>query len=372
MTSPRPGDATTGIASPARFREIDTLRAIAALLVVWLHVAQTYGRLAPSLRSSWMYETLRWLDVGRVGVVVFFLISGFVVPSSIRAARAGEARRFLVKRAFRLFPAYWLSIPLAAWACWWLWGRDFGTVDLLVNFTLLQDWLGFKAAEGVYWTLLVEWVFYAMCVALLLSGRLHDDRLLFALAALGALLFGFAMFLRWTGHALVPTTLAFWFLNLSVMLCGALYRRWVDVGAPRAGRLGLAVASLFAFHLLALPAAATWAIGPRHNAALAYAVGFAVFLLGARWCPVRSRLTDWLGTISYSIYLFHPIVFMAAFHGIWMLPRASPWRQLPLGVYVGAMLLATLVVADLVYRLVEAPCIRWGRRVAGEVASAER
>jgi peptidoglycan/LPS O-acetylase OafA/YrhL len=86
--------ASAGVAGP-RLRRIDALRGIAALLVVWLHVAESYVGLGP-IDGRWMYEFARSIDVGRVGVVAFFLISGFVIPFSIRIDSPAPVGSFLL------------------------------------------------------------------------------------------------------------------------------------------------------------------------------------------------------------------------------------------------------------------------------------
>src|SRR5690606_27081696 len=122
--------------------------------------------------GRWIHELASTLDVGRVGVVAFFLVSGFVVPYSIRPDLPAPIGSFVIKRVFRLFPAYWLSIPLGALTGWWLWGRGFGTRELLLNATMLHEAFGAPPAIGLYWTLLVEMVFYALCVVLLIARSL--------------------------------------------------------------------------------------------------------------------------------------------------------------------------------------------------------
>ena len=64
-----------------RFSHIDALRGIAALLVIWLHVSEVFVHISPetAAQGTALYTVAWAVDVGRVGVVVFFAISGFVV-----------------------------------------------------------------------------------------------------------------------------------------------------------------------------------------------------------------------------------------------------------------------------------------------------
>lgn len=350
-----------------RLRYIDSLRAIAALLVLWLHVGDSFVHLggALPLRGAWLQGFASSIDLGRVGVVVFFLISGFVIPFSMHPAQPTPVRTFLIKRFFRIFPAYWLSIPFGALTGWWLWGHEFGAVDFLVNLTLLQDLFGLRSAEGLYWTLLVELVFYGLCVTLLLTKCLDKPRRLLALALLLGGVHTLAMIARWYGTPIMASTAAFWFLNLSIMLCGTLYRQLVFAPTPARDRLAcIGTIALLGYYLVVLPSAAVWAIGFERNALVAYALGLLIFIVGTRWVRIQTRLTDWLGAISYSIYLFHPVVFMSL---LWLLSRqpvGSWWRSQHLGIYLAVNIVLTVAIAAAVYRCIEQPGIRLGRRLA--------
>src|SRR6218665_1482104 len=98
---------------PDRLVHIDAMRAIAALLVVWVHIAETLAPVAGE--RGWVYDVARELNVGGIGVTMFFLISGFVIPSSLRddRPRGEELRVFAIRRFFRLYPAFWFSLPFA-------------------------------------------------------------------------------------------------------------------------------------------------------------------------------------------------------------------------------------------------------------------
>jgi peptidoglycan/LPS O-acetylase OafA/YrhL len=362
-------DSTAG--ETGRLRYIDALRGIAALLVLWLHVANSYRALSPQTAAHvrWLNDFVSEIDIGRIGVVMFFLISGFVIPFSIRPGSAAPIGSFAIRRVFRLYPAYWLSVPLAAFVFFWAAGRPFGAWsagqpftagDFLVNLTLLQEAFGVRDANPVYWTLLVEIVFYVLCVGLLLCRSLHSPRRVAIVCASLAALHLFGVFMVWIGRPVLTIDAAFWMLNLSVMFWGTLYR--FDLRGERIARLVFLGVGIV--YVLALPIA-SMAIGkslPIYT--VSYAIGFLVFIAGTRIARIETRLTDWLGRVSYSTYLFHPIVFYPIWSWLMHQPVASPWRTQHLAVYLVANLVLTLIAASLVFRFVERPMIRLGHRLA--------
>jgi len=352
-------------ASGPRLRYIDALRGIAALLVLWLHVANSYHALSAqtATQARWLNDFVSQIDIGRIGVVVFFLISGFVIPFSIHPQSSAPVAGFAIRRFFRIYPAYWLSVPLAAVAFYWWPGQPFGAGEFLVNLTLTQDVFGVRPAEGLYWTLLVELAFYALCIALLLTRSLYSPRRIAALSASLAALHVFAMFMYWLKMPIMSVAASFWLLHLSVMLWGTSYR--LRAGVETRDRLAeIALWSLALFYIAVLPIAATLAIHRLPNYTIPYAIGFVVFLVGTGVLRIETRLTDWLGRISYSVYLFHPIVFQPVLMWLMRQPVGSPWRTQHLAVYLVINLALTLVAASLIFRFVERPAIRLGHRIA--------
>ena len=79
-----------------RSAHIDSLRAVAALLVVWIHASELF---APLAGGSMLHDIAQRYDFGRIGVVAFFGVSGLLIPTSLKDDRA-----FLVRRFFPSFP----------------------------------------------------------------------------------------------------------------------------------------------------------------------------------------------------------------------------------------------------------------------------
>ena len=112
-------------AAPTRMGHVDSLRAIAAGLVVWLHFDQFLNpnaAIRPTLAGP-LHDWPTYVDPGRMGVMIFFAISGFVICRSFGNTREGSIRRFLIRRVCRLYPAYGVSM-LGGLLVWWLIGRS--------------------------------------------------------------------------------------------------------------------------------------------------------------------------------------------------------------------------------------------------------
>jgi peptidoglycan/LPS O-acetylase OafA/YrhL len=76
---------------------------------------------------------------------------------------------------------------------------------------------------------------------------------------------------------------------------------------------------------------------------------------------VQARVLSWLGRISYSIYLFHPLVLATYF-------MLVPVAALPPHAHVGLVIALTLCVAQLVYACLDAPAIRYRRTLSEKSA----
>ena len=157
-----------------RVSELDLLRFIAALAVVFFHYVAWFVVDQPQLNT--ILEPVETVTrFGYLGVPLFFMISGFVILAS---AMQRNSIDFVVSRIVRLYPVYWLSVSLTV-AVLILWGSDSQIISFkqyIVNLSMLQSYVGVTNLDGVYWTLAKEIQFYA-CIFLLLSfGLLNSVR----------------------------------------------------------------------------------------------------------------------------------------------------------------------------------------------------
>ena len=346
------------------------MRALAVLLVMWTHYAELY---APMTGSQHWLDTLQYVvDFGRIGVVVFFCISGMLIPNSLRGPLAGGTRRFLVRRFFRLYPAFWVSVPLGYLAYWTLFGSRLSGAGLAANLTMIPTAFGFEQVMGLYWTLETELYFYALCLVLFWCGAIHRMRILL-LTSIGLL----AAFVLTSILHVIPETAPGQYkgmlYHLAIMFWGACFRQAYDAPAGRVGfTLGkrswtlsypaaVALLSVLIGTIALLMAAVYW---HRHDHAhvfvsISYATGLGLFALCATILKMRSRFLAWLGEISYSVYLLHGI---PAYLLLWIYQQYGLLGA-PLGVYMAAPVPVAIALSWASYRLVEAPGIALARRL---------
>jgi len=344
-----------------RYAHLDALRAVAALAVMVEHLFGDLLRQAPAATgpmSTLARSVVENLSLGRFGVVLFFLISGFVVPFSITGER--PLRHFAISRLFRLYPAFWLALAVLA-AMAWLSGDVPGTATVLANLTMAPPLFGQPWLSPIHWTLFVELVFYGLVALLFAVGALRQVGALLALSLV--LIAATVLPVQLRTHGITSLPVQYLGLHLSFLLLGLLLRLWL-VEERRGARLAAMV--LVLAQLAGVLSVAQFSLARGDNFIMeglrpvlaAYVLAFAVFLAAIRLERPRSVLLARIGLTSYSMYLFHGSV------------NALVYRVLPLTGELGdiATMLActglTLALSLLVYRMVERPMIRLGRRIA--------
>jgi peptidoglycan/LPS O-acetylase OafA/YrhL len=141
----RPEEEVDRVTKVKRVIELDFLRGIAILLVLDAH-----------LGSKW-YSFFHFAPSGQMGVDLFFVLSGFLVGGLLmkewKKSGAVDGMRFLKRRAFKIWPAYYFYILFVALLHQHPW-KTF----LVANFLNIQNYLGSSLTHT--WSLAVEEHFY--------------------------------------------------------------------------------------------------------------------------------------------------------------------------------------------------------------------
>ncbi|MFT0520505.1 acyltransferase family protein [Pseudomonas faucium] len=178
------------------------LRGLAVILVLIIHWAGIYwyarGTVADFIHAP-MVEgpSSRLIDIisiptvnyGALGVAIFFMISGFVIPFSLARASPIE---FIVSRIFRIYPTYLVGSAFMVFCVWvscLYWGAEFkfDSSWLISNLLLIHKDVLQPSMDLVNWTLAIEIKFYLIAALMYRFIRSGDLRpfVLFSVAVLG-------------------------------------------------------------------------------------------------------------------------------------------------------------------------------------------
>lgn len=342
--------------------------------------AWLYTRVVPSAsaRESSLDYAVHEL---RLGLVLFFVLSGFLLWRPFAAAASGRrprpnVREYLVRRGARVMPAYLLALAASIVLLYPAEGtpglRLPDPHDLPLFLVFAQNFFPetLMKLDPPMWTLAVEVSFYLLlpAIALLAAYRLPRGPAFQALVPLGLLAFGV-----WFNHdiagrqievanKLLPAMLPYFAVGMLVALA-------LDGRAP--GRR-LAWALMLAGVALVVGDAVWQADGAASRSTsldyriwrdLAAAAGFgAIVAVAASAARGRgpAKLLDarplvGLGTISYGLYLWHvPVLLLARHLGL------LPLQTLPA---TAVVLLVTVPIAAASWRWVERPAIERARVV---------
>ncbi|MEO7549000.1 MAG: acyltransferase, partial [Ramlibacter sp.] len=277
------------------FRNIQLLRACAAILVVLHHFHNHYLAMGGSNRLL-----LAVMPYGFIGVDIFFVVSGFVMMHVIRGreASASGVADFLGRRFLRIYSWYWPCLVFTLGVVWYFHPQDLDRLNLTGSFLLTSIGLE-ELVLPISWSLTYELYFYGLVALAWAVAERHLQPVFWLAAAALAAFSSMAIYRE-------GTALSF-FANPAILefLAGALLYLNKDRFPRRALLPALLVAALWLFWM-GLARHATNAF-PR-----VYTFGAAAFLLvwlfvalEATRTYVSGKLMSALGDASYSIYLLH-------------------------------------------------------------------
>ena len=366
---------------PANFRSgiriasLDAWRGLAVLMVLALHTALP-GMTGPypELQEQLLY---RHVTIGNYGVQIFFVVSGLcVAQAALRALnQPNPLAAFAWARFRRIYPPYLVAsvlgvlvsataatlvarnvLPSSSMASERLFARP--TLDYACAALLLQRVCHVEPLSPIFWSLCYEAAFYVLVAAALLAAlRFRRDRLIYDLCH--GLTLGCSLAVLVAPDA-VPYPFDLWpEFGLGVVVLDVLTLR-----RPLGYGMLLATAALQAAYAWAhFSSSYTFKIDT--GMATVIAVGFGLLLVAinpvderfARLLPVRAFA--YVGTFSYSLYLFHWLVVGLVAQVIGKLHLISA------GTYWASALaqsLTAIIAARVLYAMVERPFLSRRRK----------
>ena len=357
-----------------RIAELDGLRGVAILLVITFHYVnnQLINSTHPVGKALSALTSFGW-----VGVDLFFILSGFLIGSILIRNKGSKNyfATFYIRRLVRIIPNYYLLLTLflLILALPFFSNNDFLTgndsVPLWAYFTMVQNFfmasnfnMGNKALS-VTWSISIEEQFYIIIPFVIYIVR--KSWLPFILVAIIIM----ASFMRMQYDNWKP---AYVLLHCRAdSLAIGILISWLMI------QLDLKeVVNKYYHHLIALLFATLGAImflfmrysdlGPTKNLLFGIVFGIALILALTRqstWygALLRNKALTWVGTISYSLYLFHFIIlglfhhFFASRSGI----QIENWNDVMIS---GGALVTSFLFAWVVYNRLELPMTKLGKK----------
>lgn len=368
----------SGNAAKGRFRALDGLRGAAALLVVVYHIA---------------FYSIQWpnhlfdndfVRHGYLAVDLFFILSGLVISSnySLRLNNLSEVKEFLLLRFFRLYPLHafvlgglvLLELVKLVVQSFSLMAPSeyppftgYNTIEgLVANLLLVNGWHVSKIASwnGPSWSISCEWAAYLVYSVVILAGL--AKRRLFFITGVLMTIFIYPLFI-WESGTLDFT--ADWGIirGLSGFFLGMLIFQ-LDRGGSF--RLPSRVAAIFEIlAAAALIPAITFARGTLILVVIPLFV-LLVALLRSDQGPVafllNSRSAQFLGRISYSIYMVHSIIVtgfvIAVKHVVPYFSHSSAINSWTGDILAILALICVVTTSAVTYAFIEEPARLVGRR----------
>ncbi len=349
---------------------LDVLRGLAVLMVVLAHL-ELPGYDAPLLVTHTL--DLFASAGGRAGVDLFFVLSGFLVSGLLfkefDASGQVKAGRFLIRRGFKIYPAFWAVLSFIVTVRLWK-GHGVPLDRLTGELLFLQNYLG--RLSDPHWTLAVEEHFYLLLAGLFVWHS-HSKRprlaeggwvpLTFITMALGCLLWRFTAYVIWPNSTELVMMMSHSRMDglfVGVLLawgCRTLqWHSWVQARLKIPLCMGIAFLCLLILHS-GLKGGHGWAEYAGMNitaaaAALLLLVGIGQGrALNQPWW----RALGMVGKHSYSIYLWHTpwLRFLQPYVSKYLPCTDLWWVSSILGIG-GSIALGRLMAA-----IVEKPCLRW-------------
>jgi peptidoglycan/LPS O-acetylase OafA/YrhL len=339
-------------------KAIDSLRGLAALSVFLFHMNSLV------MPEALMYRPWFFFSAGHEAVILFFVISGFILTYSQQLLNLNY-KQYFIRRVFRIYPAYYLAMllgvilflflkptPLNQYMPWF--NANFSTIELtnktfFDTFTLVTN--EFNHIDGVVWSLVYEVIISILILPLIWKFRRNKSLIIL----LGFYIFFFSE--RLITHATVNTVDKTIYFSVFFYI-GYLVFHFQD-------KLKILAKPAFIPLYLFMYTSVYFSFG--HGIFEKFTVrdllsgfgsgGFlllAIFNLQVKKI-LNNKVINFYGKISYSFYLLH----IPLMYGVIYLFN----NVLPLYIMIPIIFFLTTLISWLSYTFVEKKFIIWGKNL---------
>jgi peptidoglycan/LPS O-acetylase OafA/YrhL len=326
---------------------VQILRGLAALLVVLYHIAKK-----GVVSGDYPFN---FFEFGQFGVEIFFIISGFIM-SYITAGKEFHVPSFMVRRAVRILPMYWLFTSVALCALIVVPKLAFTHTELppgiVASYLLIPD-SSHSLLLMVGWTLSYELLFYFVFA---LTARMPGR----PIAGVLAMLWGLSFIASQNFYV------QFFFNDFwAEFLVGTILFKIADKKAALFAVGGVALIAFLIFDYYGLPDRRSVYFGLPAVAVVSIVLGLEDFF--QRWRPAFIVFAQkFLGDASYSIYLSHffslNLAYLAIYKVLKLSGRSAGMEYLILATSV------SLLAGGLVHVLIEKKILRALKNMDGRSA----
>ncbi len=300
--------------------ELDALRGLAILMVILYH--GLYWQVDVPHYNGILRLLLMGMWAGRLGVNLFFVLSGFLITGILieSRGRSDYYRRFYVRRGLRILPAYLIILAILA-------ATRYASISFillsLVYLSNLTPILGIPISYPVLWSLAVEEHFYFLWPALVRHTRNMTLMISCAMIIIATPIFRLMSYFIAEQNGVVSYVINDYTWNsLDGLACGALLSVILREYKPKRKTLFRFSLSLIGIAILMVAGGIPFGIMSRQRPlgmalqvvpfhfAFTAVLCISLLLGSSKWkVAVTSKGLQMLGKISYGLYLVHLLIF---------------------------------------------------------------
>lgn len=361
---------------------LEALRGYAILGVILTHSTQKLTDLPQWLNNIGIQ--------GARGVQLFFIVSAFTLFYSLTRKSetyAIDIKDFFVRRFFRIAPAFYFSFLFYLGYAIWL--NQFGITGRTSDYTIGRifstlTFTGLLSPNGLYslvpggWSISAEMLFYLFVPLFFVIIRKLQSAIFLVITTLmisGLSIYAVLHFDLWEAGNLRENYLFYWFPNQLPVFCLGfvlffLLKDKLNGASHQEHHVKSYVLILFAMMTLLVLGITGKGGSPYFPKHFLFGIGFVILAYGIGTTEKHflvNKVMTFIGQISFSMYLIHFFVLdtIFLFFGDWLV-KALP-NSIVLVILFMSTLLIAIVLSYLLYRFIEQPGVKLGRKISAKM-----